>query len=103
MEAQVTFAADRHTKGTMNEHFEADQPARRPRDILLPDFIGYFMNPPQVHFPGHDHHIGKPGIKLHRLKIGDVDLSRNMHLHSDRPGIQNDRDIDIMNYRSVTR
>jgi len=51
------------------------------------------MHPPQVGLPGQNHHVGQPGVKLHRFEIGDVYLRRHVHLHAPIAGLQDHRQV----------
>ena len=63
VEREVAFATHGHTQRTVAEHFDAQQLARRPADVLFLDEIVDFGHLFQVQLARQHHHVGKGGVK----------------------------------------
>ena len=77
----------------MAEHLDADALAPRAADILLVDLtvdLGHLL---QAQLARQHHHVGKLGVELQRLNVGDVELGRQMHLQPDAVAIGHHRHV----------
>ena len=66
----------------MAEHFYPYEFTRRPFDLL---FLYLFVDSSylvKIQFASQHHHIGKLGIELQCLDVRDIQLGREMHLHT---------------------
>ena len=82
MQAEVTFARNRHTERAVCEHFDAYRLALRPQDGLFLNLLVNERHAVQVDFARQNRHIGITGIKGERLRIGDIELCREMNRHA---------------------
>ena len=74
MQAQITFAGNRHAQRAVCEHLYFHQPTRRPRDLPSAYFIHCTCHLPQAELTRQHHRIGESGVKFHRVDIADICL-----------------------------
>lgn len=77
----------------MAEHLDAHRGSRRAADVLLFDGAVDMGHLPQVELAGEDNDVGKLGIELQGLNVGDVELRGEMDFLTDLAAIDEDGDV----------
>ena len=93
VQAQVTFAGNRHAKRSMGKDFNLDRFPGRAADVLFVDLADDFRYLVQAQFAGGHHHVGKLGVELHGFEIADVALGGDMDFDPYFPGVSDDRPV----------
>src|SRR3712207_755388 len=81
-QTHVTLATDGHAKGTVAEHFYADEFSLGATDVLFVDLsvdVGYLIH---VQFTCQDHHIGETCVELQGVYVRYIELGREVNLNA---------------------
>ena len=89
----IALARYCHAQSSVAKHLNAYQLTAWTSDVLLLYLSVYLRHLIHVEFSGQYHHVGKLGIEAQGLDVGDVELSREMHLHALLSAVSHNRYI----------
>ena len=82
MQTHIAFAADSHTEGSVTKHLNADLFTRGATNMCFFHLTVDLRHLIHIQLTRQYHHIGKLGIELQSLNIGDIKLGREVYLLS---------------------
>ena len=101
VQTHIALAADGHAEGSVAEHLDADALPLGTADVLLLDAPMDGSHLVEVEFAGQHYHIGKLGIELQRLDVGDVQLGAQVYLLTNAVAVGHHRHITGDNSRDT--